>query len=486
MNDYTREYTAMTTGPYGSLFLKNYKAFGPSGQTLPLARLNLLFGANSAGKSSVFKAIKLVVDAFFGSPLADRAFSTTVHKGRIDESIVIGLCFRHPHESIESTPHLFFRFSERPEDQIGLDVVDVRLPNQIILQLTPGTDGLALTDATISKEAVRNLLPDMALDDVDDATLGRYLNTISEAMSRTPIELGAVYSTTRLLANIENVPQKITIAIDKAISEGLFHAQDNLSHLRNNLVHLPPIRRIPSRFALQELSLSETDFLEDVETRTWEILLKPRFERFLKEANFWMSEKGLSLGYEIVRKQTPSTGDEIPATPGTSQAAYLAVRDTTDPEMKAVDLDLTDVGVGVSQVIPVIGTACVHNELWIMIEQPELHLHPRLQCQLGDLFIAKSKDDLFLGNHNSGNVFFIETHSEHLVLRMLRRIRETSDGVRQSDHAYALEPEELAVFYFEPNREVGVQVHRMEITSDGDFVHAWPNGFFPERLRELR
>ena len=109
---------SLRPGPYGALFLKNYKAFGPSGQSLSLSRINLFFGPNSSGKSSVFKAIKLVVNAFFGKALTDHAYSTTVHKGKRDEEIVIGLCFRHPHKSIESTPTLFFKFTERPYDRI--------------------------------------------------------------------------------------------------------------------------------------------------------------------------------------------------------------------------------------------------------------------------------------------------------------------------------------------------------------------------------
>ena len=200
-----------------------------------------------------------------------------------------------------------------------------------------------------------------------------------------------------------------------------------------------------------------------------------------------MGEHGLRLGYEILAKNGATLPDAN-ADEGMNNApcVYLVVRDTTDPLMQSVELDLTDVGAGISQVIPVIGTACVHNELWILIEQPELHLHPRVQCQLADLFIAKCKDHLSMGNFNSRNVFFVETHSEHLVLRMLRRVRETSAGIIKADSPFGLKPEDLSVFCFESNKENGAQIHRMEITEDGDFNQAWPNGFFPERLRELR
>lgn len=471
-------------GPYGSVFLKNYKAFGPSGQSLALSRINLFFGPNSSGKSSVFKAIKLVVNAFLGKPITNHAFSTTVHKGRRDEEIVIGLCFRHPHRSIDCTPTFYFHFSERPEDRIGLDVVDVVLPSNITLKLRPAERGLAIGGCDLSLDAFRELLPDKSR--LTEERLDQYREFLCNSVSESQCPLNTLAPGKRFLDTTEDIPQDLVFAFEKVIIEGLYLGSDGLAHLENNLVHLPPIRRIPTRSELVQLSQSGTDFLEDVETRTWEVLLKKRYNRYLNETNFWMGEKGLSLGYSMMRKSVEVDGNCGPTMPEGEPPTYLAVRDTTDPEMDTVDLDLTDVGVGVSQVIPVICTSCIHNELWIMIEQPELHLHPRIQCQLGDLFIAKSKDHISLGNPNSGNVFLVETHSEHLVLRMLRRVRETSNGVRAPDNPFALQPEDLSIFIFQPNRETGVQVHRMEIAPDGDFADAWPDGFFPERLRELR
>ena len=79
-----------------------------------------------------------------------------------------------------------------------------------------------------------------------------------------------------------------------------------------------------------------------------------------------------------------------------------------------------DVGVGISQLLPVVVAALDLNRPTITaIEQPELHVHPRLQVELGDLFAQQVKQ---------GGVFLIETHSEHLMLRLLRRIEETHSG----------------------------------------------------------
>ena len=78
-----------------------------------------------------------------------------------------------------------------------------------------------------------------------------------------------------------------------------------------------------------------------------------------------------------------------------------------------------DVGIGVSQVLPVLVSAYASRGSLLAIEQPEIHLHPALQAELGDVVIESA-----LGP--AGNSFLIETHSEHLLLRIMRRMRETA------------------------------------------------------------
>ncbi|HRJ07120.1 MAG TPA: AAA family ATPase [Prosthecobacter sp.] len=134
-----------------------------------------------------------------------------------------------------------------------------------------------------------------------------------------------------------------------------------------------------------------------------------------------------------------------------------------------------DVGVGISQLIPVIVHALAEKGAAIAVEQPELHLHPALQAKLGDLFIESA-----LGR---GNTFVLETHSEHLILRLLRRIRETTEG-ELPDGKFALTPDQICVLYVEPG-EQGSKILELPVTPDGDFSRPWPQGFFEERSAEL-
>lgn len=135
-----------------------------------------------------------------------------------------------------------------------------------------------------------------------------------------------------------------------------------------------------------------------------------------------------------------------------------------------------DVGIGISQVLPVLVAAYSSNDKLIAIEQPEIHLHPKLQAELGDLFIESA-----LGQRR--NTFLLETHSEHLILRILRRIRETADGELEQG-LVPIRPEDVQVIYARPTAS-GAVLHYLPITKDGEFAENWPDGFFPERAKEL-
>ena len=136
-----------------------------------------------------------------------------------------------------------------------------------------------------------------------------------------------------------------------------------------------------------------------------------------------------------------------------------------------------DVGIGISQVLPVLVLAHASKNKLIAIEQPEIHLHPALQAELGDLFVESS-----LGEN--GNCFILETHSEHLILRLLRRVRETTEDELEAGKR-PLRPSDLCVLFVEPTEGGGSRVLELPVTPDGDFGVPWPGGFFAERTREM-
>lgn len=135
-----------------------------------------------------------------------------------------------------------------------------------------------------------------------------------------------------------------------------------------------------------------------------------------------------------------------------------------------------DVGIGVSQVLPVLVSAYASTSKLLAIEQPEIHLHPGLQAELGDVFIESA-----LGG--ADNRFLIETHSEHLLLRIMRRMRQTAAG-ELPNGVPAVHPENVMVLFVEPDGARSL-VREMPLNERGELVKAWPGGFFEEGMREI-
>lgn len=124
-----------------------------------------------------------------------------------------------------------------------------------------------------------------------------------------------------------------------------------------------------------------------------------------------------------------------------------------------------DVGIGISQVLPVLVMAYGSQGKLLAMEQPEIHLHPALQAELADVFVESA-----LGTRK--NTFILETHSEHLILRLMRRIRERK-----------VSPDDVAVIFVDPQSQ-GSRFIELRIDEEGDFIDEWPGGFFEESFHE--
>ncbi|MGR5220290.1 DUF3696 domain-containing protein [Vibrio parahaemolyticus] len=134
-----------------------------------------------------------------------------------------------------------------------------------------------------------------------------------------------------------------------------------------------------------------------------------------------------------------------------------------------------DMGLGISQILPIILASKVHKEHKIYIEQPELHLHPAMQCEIADDFIQSINE--------RENEFIIESHSEHMLLRIMRRMRETANGDLEPGSPLALTPDDVCLLYVDHNGE-HTYVNELELDEDGTLLDPWPNGFFEEGYKE--
>lgn len=139
------------------------------------------------------------------------------------------------------------------------------------------------------------------------------------------------------------------------------------------------------------------------------------------------------------------------------------------------DTSPKDVGFGIGQLLPILVQGVLSENKIIFIEQPEIHLHPRLQAELGSFFakMAGARKSETSYDENLGNQFIIETHSESLILRLQKLIRKGE-----------LKKEDVAVIYCDKTTD-GTVAKELRLNDDGEFIDPWPHGFFEESFDEL-
>jgi hypothetical protein len=280
-----------------------------------------------------------------------------------------------------------------------------------------------------------------------------------------------------------------------ALSQLIVGPGELLAHELGTFRYLGPVREIPPRNFVSARSPDVSRWASGL--AAWDALLEGS-EQLVSEASAWLSRPDrLDTGYRVERRRYKKldAGDPLllALVSGRAFDDLDAARIELDRLPEGTDLvlvsesgdlglDPSDVGIGISQVLPVIVAALAEGASLVLIEQPELHIHPRLQAELGDLFIEVAR---------KGRVrFILETHSEHLVLRMLRRIRQTGEGELPPGHA-GLEPAQLSVAIVDPPMShpdgirQGTRVHQPRIDNTGEFLDQWPHGFFEERAKEL-
>jgi len=210
--------------------------------------------------------------------------------------------------------------------------------------------------------------------------------------------------------------------------------------LHEGINYTAPIRSFPERYYASDKVENISSHDNFIGKNVPEILYET--ENLLDNVNNWFKKLDISYTLDVL---CHPVSDEL--------KIYL----TKIENQQGISVTPADVGFGISQILPIIINALSYNQTTLLMEQPEIHLHPKLQTELGDLLIHSAK--------NNGNTVLVETHSEHLLLRILRRIRETADGRL-------------------PGMD-GAEVIELPVNNEGEFDRPWPNGFFAERAREL-
>jgi predicted ATPase len=322
--------------------------------------------------------------------------------------------------------------------------------------------------------------------------------------------------------------EKLDAVIGELLSDVIIAPLDNLLTLLNDSLCIGPLRHIPDANYQQNPYPTQADWYDG--KACWDELISTDLIRDTSINKWLTDEDKLNLGYKIVYKVeglesryiSPSIkldkvedikamfdaiGDQLSITvskedplinPSTLQTSVNSIFEEElekDKKSKSdlcigqnivkqttnvlwdchnnIEISASDIGVGVSQLLPLVVATQITKRGIIACEQPELHVHPRVQVAIGDLLTQAN---------NKAN-FLIETHSEHLILRLLRRVRETTDN-ELPEGKLPVKSEDISVVFLS-NSENGVMARRIDVTSDGDFHEDWPGGFFDERDEEL-
>jgi predicted ATPase len=231
--------------------------------------------------------------------------------------------------------------------------------------------------------------------------------------------------------------------------------------LLRGVEYLGPLRRYPERYYLVHDS---ADNVGKEGENTPQLL--SRSDYIVDTLNEWFQVFHISYSVAVKRQ-----GDEVV---GEIMAIHL------EDQRTKTHVSATDVGFGLGQILPVLVQGISSGGKTICVEQPEIHLHPRLQGTLGDYFLwssgAMQKGEFpeRMGDARQPNQWIVETHSEALILRVLRRIREG-----------AVKRDDVSVIYVSPEVEIGSEMIELEIDDKGKFIQTWPDGFFEEAYREM-
>lgn len=211
----------------------------------------------------------------------------------------------------------------------------------------------------------------------------------------------------------------------------------------DGISYLGPLRSLPQR--TYRLSAEKPSEAGNQGELAPEILFRQKDEETADEVNLWLEK----LGYG--KLEFNEIGGD-----------YFQVNLKT---VTGLAVNIADTGVGLSQIIPLLvqGVSAKKGSL-IISQQPEIHLNPAQQSILADFLIDKAK---------TGTRMLIETHSEHILLRLRRRIAEEK-----------ISADEVAVYFVE-NVDSETLIKEVPIGELGDISRDdWPSGFFEDRLGE--
>lgn len=350
-----------------ALHLENFRSFADSGR-IELSDLNVFIGPNSAGKSNLMTVIELALL----SELSSRAPLP------LDEmpsfASFVSVLRRNGRARTRPSSELSMTFEMEEDDPTGIYGARSR---RYFLREDPSSGAPFVHRAAFGPTA-----------DPEEY--------IVEAIDRSGKEYRVIAPPKHVTSDVSFSNGELALILAPTRTgrrSTLLHASALRSHTRETIV-VRPHRPVPrSVYVLDDPMMGADD------RRLITDLLR-----------VWSGEDGKKARERIVsglRTMALAADIDVRAVArgqGTQMAEVLVT-----PQDKGRAVTLADVGYGVSQVLPFLSQDAQSINKNLIVYQPEAHLHPLSQSRLADVFVASVK---------RGNRAYVETHSEHLVLRL--------------------------------------------------------------------
>lgn len=440
------------------LHIKNFKAWKDTGP-IPLAPLTVIFGANSAGKSSLghlllaLKQTILSTDRKRPLHLGDEnslidlgTFGECLHNHNLKNTLDFRLGWKPSGKNIEiRDPLSKKRFSgdelmlsvilsanEKEQPMVDKLVYQLRLKNEKKLKVNYKRGEKGKLEITSDEfKFVRNTGRSWPLDEPDkfyrisDQSRARFQNAefLSDFALATEAELNSIY----YLGPLREHPKRIYSWSGET----------------------PESVGQKGEFAVAAILAAST---QGRELNRGPKKHLTRFDAFIAQ---WLKDLGIIESFSVK-----------PVAEGRKEYEVVVKTHATASEVK-----ITDVGFGVSQVLPALVQAfyCPPNST-VWMEQPEIHLHPQVQAELADVFISATQAR---EKGTPRNVqLIVESHSEHFLNRLQLRVAEG-----------AIKPEDVAV-YFCHRAGSATELEKLRLNMFGE-IENWPPNFFGDEMADI-
>lgn len=421
------------------IYANNYRAF--KNLDIPLSKINLFFGPNNSGKSSILSLLNLLSQTLLSSdtavPLLLRGtkedlgtYRDLVHRHNVNSQITLGVQSNARPIHMRPRPSLFggigveltFSYRARRHEIILDKIITKSIKDNLEVHVEKSKSANSSTYylTKIKKEK-------------EEEIIQKRIEYVEHFIPRLPFSL----SDNSKYEEVDDMHRRITRHLTTELKQIEF---------------IGPFRSFPNR--LYMFSGENPKSVGVHGERAIDMLTMDHLRRsgkakkhLVKKISKWFNAAGISENLKIKTL---------------SDRHYEVVLTRTKQKSKE---NLADVGYGCSQVLPILVAGYSMEKGTLVIQEPEIHLHPKAQAELGTFFYK-------LANNNIQSI--IETHSEHLLLRLQAYISSNK-----------LKKEDIKVYYIYVKKGE-TKCIEIKLNNNGFFDNKWPEGFFPERYNEAK